>query len=220
MSTISQKNRQSPPRIDRGDAPGEKNATLELAVKLGVCSKTRFPSSGSRSPPQDAVHLLNIACKDAKNIVQRGSSRKGRVLCVFADHIKPVKGGRLGTIHNLDSDPYLDLTFPEGVMRFKGSLVFPENKYLSLKVGNKEVVCEDVFESLLLFGEVEWLPEGDLARKRKIRNSAEDLPDSLRSRKLHSAGDDKKVKLSQRQRTQPVRNVVVLQDDTDEGNDE
>ena len=235
------------------------NAALENALKLGVCSKTRFPSS--QKVPQDAAALLNVACTGAKNIVQRGSMRKGRVLCVFADHVKPVKGGRLGTIHNLDGDPYMDVAFPEGVMRFRGSLIFPENKYLSLKVGNREVVCEDVFDSLLLFGEVDWLPEGNSARKRKIRRSADDLPESLLARKLHAAGDEKKGRRSsadlkeekeeeaeekkheqedekkheqedekkhekverpvrqRAQRTQPARNVVVL-DDTDGDTDE
>jgi hypothetical protein len=216
------------------------DAALENALKLGICSKTRFPSS--QGVPQDAAALLNVACTGAKNIVQRGSTRKGRVLCVFADRVKPVKGGKLGTIHNLDGDPYMDVAFPEGVMRFRGSLIFPQNKYLALKVGNREVVCEDVFDSLLLFGEVDWLPEGDPARKRKIRRSTEDLPESLRARKLHAAGDEKKGRRSadlkdgkeddegedeekhektarpareRAQRTQPARNIVVL-DDTDD----
>ena len=130
-------------------------------------------------------------------------------------------------------------------MRFRGSLIFPENKYLSLKVGNREVVCEDVFDSLLLFGEVDWLPEGDPTRKRKIQRSTDDLPESLRARKLHTAGyekkgrrssadlkdekedgeDEKKHEKSERpvrertQRTKPSRNVVVL-DDTDDDADE
>ena len=233
-SSITPKSRQASSAKDVADGrEASKNAALENALKLGVCSKTRFPSS--HKVPEDAVALLNVACTGSKNIVQRGSMRKGRVLCVFADHVKPVKGGRLGTIHNLDGDPYLDITFPEGVMRFRGSLIFPENKYLSLKVGSKEVVCEDVFDSMLLFGEVDWLPQGDPARKRKIRRNADDLPVSLRARKLHAVGDERKGRRSsadpkdekvddladekmerpvrsRAQRTQPARNVVVLGD--------
>jgi hypothetical protein len=30
-----------------------------------------------------------------------------------------------------------------------GTLVFPHNKYLVLKMGNKEVLCEDVLESMV-----------------------------------------------------------------------
>jgi hypothetical protein len=33
-----------------------------------------------------------------------------------------------------------------------GTLVFPRNKYMVLKLGQKEVLCEDVFESMVSSG--------------------------------------------------------------------
>jgi hypothetical protein len=42
---------------------------------------------------------------------------------------------------------YLD--FPEGRLKLFGSLVFPRNKYCVLRLGAKEVLCEDVLESMV-----------------------------------------------------------------------
>lgn len=240
------------------------SAPLEAGKRMGIVSKTRFPSTGpfalippaltwsheltSHSIPSTSTGnvsegdacvpaLLRKACD--LDVVKRSSLRKGRVLAVFADYIKPVKGGKLGTICNLDSDPYMDVAFPEGVMRFLGSFVFPANKYLSLNVGKKEVVCEDVFDSILLFCEVEWLPEGDASRKRKIRDSDLDLPSSLLARRVHAEDNSGECKAKEkdatgtgsdvntsseekkederptRRRSQP-RNVVDLIDSSDE----
>jgi len=227
------------------------DASLNSAGSLG--QPTHPPTHPPITPlPLDTVRssstgkISDDACVPALlrkaadlDVVKRSSTRKGRVLVVFADAIEPVKGGKLGTIHNLDGDPYMDVEFPEGVMRFLGSLVFPANKYVSLNVGKKEATCEDIFDSMLLFSEVEWLPDGDASRKRKVRGSADDLlPQSLVTRRLHEAAEDgqkdtkRKVSNSKdsasqentssagkkegdrptRRRSQPARNVVALID--------
>jgi hypothetical protein len=183
-------------RIIMGNSDDE-SMTIETARGAGVCSRSRFPSIGSGGVPENSpVHQLLVQASNDKDIVKKGSLRKGRVLCVFADRVRPVKGGKLGTIRQLDGDPYMDVAFPEGVMRFRGSLVFPSNKYLSLKVGNKDVVCEDVFDSILLFGEVEWLPLGEAARRKAIRRGTDDdvfFPASLLGRVVHGGVQKRKT---------------------------
>ena len=42
---------------------------------------------------------------------------------------------------------YID--FPEGRLKFFGSLVFPKNRYLVLRFGQKDVICEDVLENMV-----------------------------------------------------------------------
>ena len=42
---------------------------------------------------------------------------------------------------------YID--FPEGRLKLFGTLMFPANKYLVLKFGPKDIVCEDVLESMV-----------------------------------------------------------------------
>lgn len=46
-------------------------------------------------------------------------------------------------------NPVLYMDFPEGRLKFLGTLVFPKNNYMVLKFGRKEVLCEDVLESMV-----------------------------------------------------------------------
>ena len=56
---------------------------------------------------------------------------------------------------------YLD--FPcGGRLRLRGTLIFPQNKYMALRLGGAGAggggaVCEDVFESMVVFGEAAWV---------------------------------------------------------------
>ena len=55
-----------------------------------------------------------------------------------------------GTLAALDSqNPVLYINFPEGRLKFFGTIVFPKNKYMVLKFGNKDVLCEDVLENMV-----------------------------------------------------------------------
>lgn len=42
---------------------------------------------------------------------------------------------------------YID--FPEGRLKFFGTLVFPRNRYLVLRLGQKDIICEDVLENMV-----------------------------------------------------------------------
>jgi hypothetical protein len=55
-----------------------------------------------------------------------------------------------GTLAQLDTrNPVLYIEFPEGRLKFFGTIVFPHNKYMVLKVGTKDILCEDVLESMV-----------------------------------------------------------------------
>ncbi|EIE27220.1 hypothetical protein COCSUDRAFT_64129 [Coccomyxa subellipsoidea C-169] len=63
-----------------------------------------------------------------------------------------------GTLAQLDSkNPVLYIDFPEGRMKFFGTLMFPSNKYMVLKFTNKDVICEDILESMVVFSEAWWI---------------------------------------------------------------
>ena len=56
-----------------------------------------------------------------------------------------------GTLSQLDTrNPVLYIDFPEGRLKFMGTLFFPKNKYMTLRFAQKEVLCEDIFESMVL----------------------------------------------------------------------
>ena len=55
-----------------------------------------------------------------------------------------------GTLAQLDSqNPVMYLDFPQGRLKLFGTLVFPKNKYMMLKLGGSNVLCEDVFENMV-----------------------------------------------------------------------
>ena len=55
-----------------------------------------------------------------------------------------------GTLAALDSrNPVLYINFPEGRLKFFGTIIFPKNKCMVLKFGNKDVLCEDVLENMV-----------------------------------------------------------------------
>ena len=57
--------------------------------------------------------------------------------------------GAQGMLAKLDTRlPVLYIEFPEGLLKFFGTLAFPRNKYMILKFGQKDVICEDVLESM------------------------------------------------------------------------
>lgn len=55
-----------------------------------------------------------------------------------------------GSLAQLDSrNPVMYIDFPEGRLKLFGTLMFPANKYLVLKFGPRDIVCEDVLESMV-----------------------------------------------------------------------
>ena len=55
-----------------------------------------------------------------------------------------------GSLAQLDSqNPVMYVDFPQGRLKFLGTIVFPKNKYMLLKFGQKDVLCEDIFENMV-----------------------------------------------------------------------
>ncbi len=55
-----------------------------------------------------------------------------------------------GALSQLDTrNPVLYIDFPEGRLKFRGTLMFPANKYMVLKFGNRDILCEDVLDSMV-----------------------------------------------------------------------
>lgn len=62
----------------------------------------------------------------------------------------PLSGCEQGTLAKLDSkNPVLYIDFPSGRLKLVGTLLFPKTKYQLLKLGGKDVLCEDIFESVV-----------------------------------------------------------------------
>lgn len=55
-----------------------------------------------------------------------------------------------GTLAHLDTaNPAMYIDFPNGCLKLLGTLVFPRNKYMVLKPGSKDILAEDILESMV-----------------------------------------------------------------------
>ena len=64
---------------------------------------------------------------------------------------------RQGTLAQLDSrNPVMYIDLPEGRLKLFGTLMFPSNRYLVLKFGAKDIICEDILESMVRSPPVLW----------------------------------------------------------------
>eukprot|EP00878_Enallax_costatus_P021413 GHUV01022664.1.p1 GENE.GHUV01022664.1~~GHUV01022664.1.p1 ORF type:complete len:161 (+),score=32.31 GHUV01022664.1:282-764(+) len=127
------------------EAQDAHNKILKRAINKGVVSTQAVQTT-------EQLPLCKALIKaDGKDIVKKSAVRKGRYLLVFNCKIAPAAAGPMGTLAQLDSrNPVMYLDFPNGRLKFIGTLLFPANKYMVLRLGGGPggaVLAEDVFES-------------------------------------------------------------------------
>ncbi|TKW23601.1 hypothetical protein SEVIR_4G302200v4 [Setaria viridis] len=134
----------------------ERRRLRSLAFSNGLLQRADPPAPRTPLAPSDAVARLQ-----GRDIVRRGGQRKSRFLFSFPGLLAPAaSAGRVGELADLGTkNPVLYLEFPQGRMKLFGTHVYPKNKYLTLQMTRsaKGVVCEDVFESLIVFSEAWWV---------------------------------------------------------------
>lgn len=131
----------------------ENKRLRDLAFSRGLLSRTK---SHAQHPSLPSKTILN---SDGRDIVKKGH-RKSKYLFAFPGLMAPVAGGKLGELTNLDSkNPVLYVDFPQGRLKLFGTIVYPKNKYLTLHFprGAGNIVCEDCFESLVVFSIAWWI---------------------------------------------------------------
>lgn len=125
----------------------------DLAFSRSLLSRSR---SHALQPSLPSKTILN---SDGRDIVKKGH-RKSKYLFAFPGLMGPVAGGKLGELSNLDSkNPVLYVEFPQGRLKLFGTIVYPKNKYLTLHFprGSGNIICEDCFESLIVFSQAWWI---------------------------------------------------------------
>eukprot|EP01018_Ginkgo_biloba_P011441 Gb_30592 [translate_table: standard] len=131
----------------------ERQRLRKLAFTSKILSQTR---ANPRNPLQPSKIILKSHGKD---IVKKGQ-RKSKYLFAFPCLVAPVSGGKMGELAQLDTkNPVLYVDFPQGRMKFFGTIIYPKNKYLALHFmrGSGNVVCEDSFDSTVVFSDVWWI---------------------------------------------------------------
>lgn len=131
----------------------ENKRLRDLAFSRGLLARTKSQPSHLLRPSQV------IFKSDGRDIVKKGN-RKNKYLFSFPGLMAPVAAGKLGELTNLDSkNPILYVDFPQGRLKLFGTIVYSKNKYLTLHFarGAGNIVCEDCFESLVVFSVAWWI---------------------------------------------------------------
>ncbi|KAL2629673.1 hypothetical protein R1flu_014359 [Riccia fluitans] len=144
---------------DGGVSAEEKAAAIETRRLRDLATSRGLLARSKANPASPLLPNKNIRKCNGKDIVKRGN-RKTKYLFAFPGLLAPVAGGKFGELTHLDSrNPVLYIDFPVGRLKLFGTIVYPKNKYLTMHFlpGRGDIVCEDCFESLVVFPESWWV---------------------------------------------------------------
>ena len=117
-----------------------------------------------------------------QDIFKRSTHRKAKYLLALPGRIEALAGGgTIGQLSKLDTlNPELHITFPDrdgksGILKLIGTIVSTKSKYLTLQCNPSSlvkgssstegdsgaVICEDVFERMIVFSEAKYI--GDIS---------------------------------------------------------
>ncbi|XP_056170064.1 DNA-binding protein RHL1 isoform X2 [Syzygium oleosum] len=142
---------------DGNPEAAERRRLKRLALARGALSEAPARCGAPLGPSKTALK------HHGKDIVKR-SQRKNRFLFSFPGLLAPIGGGKVGELKDLGTkNPVLYLDFPQGQMKLFGTVVFPENRYLTLQFskGGKNVMCEDYFDNMIVFSDAWWIGKKD-----------------------------------------------------------
>ncbi|XP_030516181.1 DNA-binding protein RHL1 isoform X6 [Rhodamnia argentea] len=142
----------SNPRNDNPEA-AERRRLKKLAFSKEILSEAPARCSDPLGPSKTVLK------HHGKDIIKK-SQRKNRFLFSFPGLVAPIGGGKIGELKDLGTkNPVLYFDFPQGQMKLFGTLVFPENRYLTLQFSKsgKNVMCEDYFDNLIVFSDAWWI---------------------------------------------------------------
>ncbi|KAJ9145729.1 hypothetical protein P3X46_028075 [Hevea brasiliensis] len=132
----------------------ERKRLKKLSFSNNLLSET---PAKTHSPLTPSKVVLKHHGKD----ILRKSQRKNRFLFSFPGFLAPIAaGGKIGDLKDLGTrNPILYLHFPQGEMKLFGTIVYPKNRYLTLQFsrGGKNVLCEDYFDSMIVFSDAWWI---------------------------------------------------------------
>ncbi|KAK2977318.1 hypothetical protein RJ640_004061, partial [Escallonia rubra] len=138
----------------------ERKRLKELAIRKEIVSEA--PARASCSA---VLRPTKTVAKHHGRDILKKSQRKNRFLFSFPGLLAPVSaGGKIGDLKNLGTkNPILYLHFPQGQMKLFGTIVYPKNRYLTLQFsrGGKNVICEDYFDTMIVFSDAWWIGQKD-----------------------------------------------------------
>ncbi|KAL9432557.1 hypothetical protein AB3S75_027567 [Citrus x aurantiifolia] len=136
----------------------ERTRLKNLAIRRKIVAENPARGFAPLGPSKQVIK------HHGKDILRKSSQRKNRFLFSFPGLLAPKGGGRIGELKNLGTqNPILYLDFPQGRMKLFGTILYPENRYLTLQFsrGGKNVMCEDYFDNMIVFSDSWWIGKRD-----------------------------------------------------------
>ncbi|XP_044465472.1 DNA-binding protein RHL1 isoform X2 [Mangifera indica] len=155
---------------DSSPPPSKKKKQVDKDVERTRLKTLAFKKKMLSDIPAKGFTPLNptnqVIKHHGKDILRKSSLRKNRYLFSFPGLLAPISngGGKIGELKNLGTqNPVLYLDFPQGQMKLFGTIVYPENRYLTLQFsrGGKNVTCEDYFDNMIVFSDAWWVGKKD-----------------------------------------------------------
>ncbi|KAA8541485.1 hypothetical protein F0562_025448 [Nyssa sinensis] len=146
------------------EANGEPNPEAVERRRLKKLAFSNNILSEAPAKPSTALSPSKTVIKHHGRDILRKSQRKNRFLFSFPGLLAPISGGKFGELKDLGTkNPILYLDFPQGQMKLFGSIVYPKNRYLTLQFsrGGKNVMCEDYFDTMIVFSDAWWIGRKD-----------------------------------------------------------
>lgn len=143
----------------------EAEASPPASPPSGGSSPRPPPPPREAPPPLPGVPRALVRC-DGADIVKRAVGRRSRYLFLLPGGLSITAGARIGQLSCLDTPtPILYIEFGPaawggnevGRLKCWGVHFYPRNAVLTLRGGGKAAVCEDVMETVVVFGEWAWV---------------------------------------------------------------
>ncbi|MEW5300724.1 MAG: hypothetical protein WDW36_003634 [Sanguina aurantia] len=165
----------------QASAQAESKRLKDVAYASGILAMDLASGGAAELPISKALVKAN-----GKDITRKSSSRKNRYLMIINLQLAPAAAGRLGTLAQLDTpNPVMYIDLPQGRLKLFGTLVFPHQKYMVLKLGAGAALAEDLFESLLVFSEVWWVG----TKEDNPEETRLEMPQGMEADAIHEPSD-------------------------------
>ena len=112
----------------------ESKRLKKVAHQIGLISKRR---EGTKHVLRPSSIIRKHTQNKPVEIVKKAVTRKNKALLMFPGLAAVLKEGKMGQLSNMHKNPILDIEFPTGTLKLKGTRMNSKQKFLTIqpKVG-------------------------------------------------------------------------------------
>ena len=108
----------------------ESKRLKKVAQQIGAISKRR---EGTKHVLRPSTTIRKHTENKPVEIVKKAVSRKNKALLVFPGLVAVLKEGKMGQLSNMHKNPILDIEFPTGTLKLKGTRINSKQKFITIQ---------------------------------------------------------------------------------------